>query len=185
MSPLAGVDKISYYLISKLKEIIFSLTPEKKEQKLSPEEMFSFSLELKTSKEEREVLAGDFTPDSEGIVIKNPQLPLCVLAPESYLKIKLYCRKSSGYFASKNQSHLFENFNFEDHVIVLGTDYSPIEKGKIYSAKIEKEVISLTNEKEKFALKITTTGSVTPRETLKEALGVISEMIKQLAQSLK
>ncbi|CAH1762745.1 9584_t:CDS:1 [Entrophospora sp. SA101] len=171
---LAGVDKVTRYLIMSLKEIIL-------EEKNKKEGIFCLELNIENQKkEERIIVAGDFQPDPS-VEIKNPEFPLATLAPLASLKIKLYCQKNWGYHEEETQKK--DYFAEKENVIVLATDYSPIKGGQV-NFQVEQEVIGLDKQEEKLTITINTNGAIKPKKALQEALEISQNSFELINKTL-
>lgn len=177
LATLEGICEAVFQLILNLKEILFE------EKKCEEGEIFVLELMVENKKnEEKKVFAGDFL-ESPNVRIKNPDLELATLAAvlndkkKPKLGIKLHCRKSRGYRKNENdieiKNYLEELKNEEKKVIVLEkTSYSPIKSGQV-ALNYQKKTISLTEQKERLVLTITTKErDVSPRDALQATLEI-------------
>lgn len=186
-STLVGTNKATFFLISSLKQIIFSENDDEREslsqKTISFSEISSFSLKVKSKDEEIIIKAGDFVEvgGSNKITIKNPDLELAVLSPNSILEITLFCRKGFGYLIERKQEDIFSELT-EDFVIVLDSNYSPV---KNVFFKEEIIVTSLVDKEEKLTLDIETSGSVSPKKALEEALYIISSIWENIEKRVR
>lgn len=183
-SKLVGLDRAVFFLISKLKEIIFEEDMKRllTEEVLSFSEIFLFSLKVKSEGEEIVIKAGDFVNLNEknGIKIRNPELNLAILSPNNYLDVTLYCRKGFGYLEERKQENALLELG-DDFVIVLDSNYSPVVNT---FPKEEIIVTSLIDKEEKLTLEIETNGSITPRRALGEALIIVSNVWSDIKEKL-
>ncbi|CAG8605809.1 7540_t:CDS:2 [Ambispora gerdemannii] len=170
-STLVGVKEVVPELILNLKQMI--LAEKKKKTGIFCLEM---SIENK-AKSEKIITAGDFASEKD-IEIKNPELYLATLAPNSSLEIQLYCQKNWGYHRAEEQKK--EYFADEEDIISLDTDYSPIKGGRVNFQK-KAVVVGLAKEKEELILTINTNGAIKPKKALGEALELSQELFAKIA----
>ncbi|CAI2162221.1 12450_t:CDS:2 [Funneliformis geosporum] len=147
LESLEGVDKVTPYLIMKLKEIIF-------EEKESKKENFILEMDIENKeKKDRIIRAGDFQKIN-GLEIKNPELELATL---SYRQ------------ADQQREEIKVE---EENIIILDTNYSPIKGGQV-NFQVDPVITDLDQKKEeKLILTFNTNGCVKPKKVLQEALEV-------------
>jgi DNA-directed RNA polymerase subunit alpha len=131
-------------------------------------------------KKERIVTAGDFQKNSE-VEIKNPELYLFTLAPESTLEIKIYCQKNWDYHQAEEQKEKY--FPEDDDIIALDTDYSPVKGGQV-SFQVKSVIIGIEKDEEELTLTIITDGAIKPKKALEKALEISYSSFNSINKSI-
>jgi DNA-directed RNA polymerase alpha subunit len=98
----------------------------------------------------------------------------------------LYFREDYGYYEAKIQKEFKwwkEYFAGKEHIIPLDTDYSPV-KGDGVNFQVNSVVTGLEKEEEELKLTITTTGTISPRQALCQALEIIIQINDKIKNEL-
>jgi len=170
---LNGVRETAPELILNCKKIVL-------ETKKKDEVIHCLKLDVKNELDQEYTVTANDLQLSSDYEIKNPNLYLAKLAPFSNLSMKLYWREDYGYHQSEEQKKYLLG---KENIIVLDTDYSPV-KGDGVNFQINSVVVGLEEEKEELVLSIATTGTITPKEALQEALKIIGHVVNISQEAL-
>lgn len=123
-----------------------------------------------------EVRARDIeTPD--GVVIVNPDHYIATLNEEGRLEVEMEVEVGRGFrLADENKR--------EDAplgLIPIDSDFSPIEK---VNFRVEETRVGGRSGYERLILELWTNGAITPREALEEAVSILQEHYRRLAQGM-
>lgn len=151
-SSVPGVKEDVTNIILNLKQVRFRQVVEEFEN-----EKVSITVENST-----EFKAGDISNYLTGFEVLNPDLVICHLDSKASMQIDLTINKGRGYVPAD------ENREFCTDVNVLPIDsiYTPIRNVK-YS--VEPYRVEQKTDYDKLIIKVTTDGSIPPKEALKEA----------------
>ena len=113
-----------------------------------------------------EFRAGDISNYLNGFEVLNPELIICHLAKKTSMKLELTINKGRGYVpADENRE-----FCSEISQIAIDSIYTPIRNVK-YS--VEPYRVEQKTDYDKLVLDITTDGSISPQDALKDAANIL------------
>jgi len=161
-STLDGVAEDAISLMLNLKQVRLSS---------SSAEPIEITLSVKG---EKEVTAGDFKTPPE-VTIANPDLHIATLTDsKATLEITCTVEQGRGYVPSEAR----ERESREIGVIALDAVYTPVQR---VSFRVENARVGQATDYHKLFLTITTDGTVTPRDALKQAASILMDHFKQIA----
>ncbi len=110
--------------------------------------------------------AGDIAKALNGFEVMNPELVICHLDPDASFTIALTINKGRGWVPAE------ENVTPQDdiHTIAIDSIYTPIKNVKY---TVENYRVDQKTDYDKLTLEITTTGSILPKEAIKEAAKIL------------
>ena len=110
--------------------------------------------------------AGDIGKSLTGFEVLNPELVICHIDPKASMHIDLTINKGRGYVPAE------ENRQFCTAVNVLPIDsiYTPIRNVKY---TLDDYRVEQKTDYERLAIEVTTDGSISPKEALKEAAKIL------------
>ena len=110
--------------------------------------------------------AGDIGKSLTGFEVLNPELVICHIDPKASMRIELTINRGRGYVPAE------ENRQFCTAVNVLPIDsiYTPIRNVKY---TVDDFRVEQKTDYERLTLEVSTDGSITPKESLKEAAKVL------------
>ena len=110
--------------------------------------------------------AGDIGKSLTGFEVLNPELVICHIDPKASMRIELTINRGRGYVPAE------ENRQFCTAVNVLPIDsiYTPIRNVKY---TVDDFRVEQKTDYERLPLEVSTDGSITPKESLKEAAKVL------------
>lgn len=110
--------------------------------------------------------AGDIGKSLTGFEVLNPELVICHIDPKASMHIDLTINKGRGYVPAE------ENRQFCTAVNVLPIDsiYTPIRNVKY---TVDDYRVEQKTDYERLAIEVTTDGSISPKEALKEAAKIL------------
>ena len=110
--------------------------------------------------------AGDIGKSLTGFEVLNPELVICHIDPKASMRIELTINRGRGYVPAE------ENRQFCTAVNVLPIDsiYTPIRNVKY---TVDDFRVEHKTDYERLTLEVSTDGSITPKESLKEAAKVL------------
>ena len=110
--------------------------------------------------------AGDIGKSLTGFEVLNPELVICHIDPKASMHIDLTINKGRGYVPAE------ENRQFCTAVNVLPIDsiYTPIRNVKY---TVDDYRVEQKTDYEKLTIEVTTDGSISPKEALKEAAKIL------------
>ena len=110
--------------------------------------------------------AGDIGKSLTGFEVLNPELVICHIDPKASMRIELTINRGRGYVPAE------ENRQFCTAVNVLPIDsiYTPIRNVKY---TVDDFRVEQKTDNERLTLEVSTDGSITPKESLKEAAKVL------------
>jgi len=155
-SSVPGVKEDVTNIILNLKQVRFKQTVEEFEN-----EKVSITIENTTV-----FKAGDISNYLTGFEVLNPDLVICHLDSKASMQMDITINKGRGYVTSE------ENREFCSDVNVLPIDsiYTPIRNVK-YS--VEQYRVEQRTDYEKLVLEVTTDGSISPKDALKDAAKIL------------
>jgi len=109
--------------------------------------------------------AADIGKALQGFEVLNPELEICHLDPNASLHITLFINKGRGYVPADEQPS-----STDVQVIPIDSIYTPIRNVK-YS--VEDYRVEQRTDYNKLTIEISTDGSITPKEALKEAAKIL------------
>lgn len=123
---------------------------------------------------EKAVTAGDFKTPGE-VKIINPDLPIATLTDKK-AKLELRCtvEQGRGYVPSEAR----EREQRDIGTIVLDAIFTPVER---VNFRVENVRVGQATDYHKLFLTITTDGTISPSEALKQAAGILADHFKELA----
>ncbi|MBQ0141585.1 MAG: DNA-directed RNA polymerase subunit alpha [Prevotellaceae bacterium] len=155
-STIPGVREDVANIILNLKQVRFKQIVDEVES-----EKVSLTIEKST-----EFKAGDISKYLNGFGVLNPDLVICHLDSKATMEIELSVNKGRGYVPAD------ENREFCKDVQELAIDsiYTPIRNVKF---SVDPYRVQQKTDYEKLTLEITTDGSISPKEALKEAAKIL------------
>lgn len=110
--------------------------------------------------------AGDINNFLNGFQVLNPDVVICTMEPSVKLSIELNINKGRGYITAE------ENKNIDDNIgtICLDSIHTPIINVKF---SVENYRVEQKTDYEKLIFDIITDGSITPKDSLKEAAKIL------------
>ncbi|CAG8722049.1 8212_t:CDS:1 [Racocetra persica] len=182
ISSLAGVTETTPYLILNCKEVVV-------EVKKKDETYYCLEMDANSPKDEEYIVTAKDFKSNPHLEIKNPDLYLATLAPSSRLQIKLYFREDYDYHAAENQEKYLPE---AENVIFLNTNFSPIKVKDDDISGVNFQVNPVVTgleageakEEEELKLTITTTGAISPRQALRQALEITNQINDQIKSEL-
>jgi len=122
---------------------------------------------------EKKVTAGDFETPPE-VTIVNPSLPIATLTgSKAALTIRCTVEQGRGYVPSETRDREHRDIG----TIALDAVFTPVER---VSFNVENVRVGQATNYHKLSLSITTDGSVTPLDSLKQAASILSDHFKEL-----
>jgi len=143
--------------------IILNLKQVRFKQIVEDVETEKVSLTISDTKEFR---AGEISKYLTGFEVLNPELIICHLTAKGPIQMELTINKGRGYVPA-DENRIFCN---EVSQIAIDSIYTPIRNVK-YS--VEPFRVEQKTDYDKLVLDITTDGSITPKDALKEAAKVL------------
>ena len=113
-----------------------------------------------------ELTAGYFSNFLTNFKVLNPDLVICHLAPETKLRIEITIGKGRGYVPAEENQPADAEFG----LLAIDSIHTPIVNVKYL---IDNFRVEQKTDYEKLNLEITTDGSVSPKEALKEAAKIL------------
>ena len=113
-----------------------------------------------------EFRAGDIGKSLSGFEVLNPELVICRLDPKAKMQIEISINKGRGYVVS-DENRIYCT---EVNTIPIDSIYTPIRNVKY---AVEPFRVEQKTDYDKLVLKITTDGSIHPKEALKEAAKIL------------
>jgi len=161
-----------YSTIEDVKEDMVSLVLNLKKVRLSSTSSSPVEITL-SAKGEKKVTAGDFNTPPE-ITIVNPELLVATLT-SSKAELELTCtvEQGRGYVPSEAR----ERENRDIGTVALDAIFTPVERVNFW---IENVRVGQATDYHKLFLNITTDGTVTPLDALKQASSILNDHFKQL-----
>lgn len=123
---------------------------------------------------EKEVKAGDFDPDS-GIKIVDTSCHIATLDTDGELEIWCRVKKAKGYVTSEENKESDLDIDY----LYLDSIHSPVKK---VNFKISPARVGRLSIYEKLELQIWTDGTMTPLETLREAVSLLFKHLEIFSQ---
>lgn len=155
-STIPGVREDVANIILNLKQVRFKQIVDEIET-----EKVSLTIEKST-----EFKAGDISKYLNGFGVLNPDLVICHLDPKATMEIELNVNKGRGYVpADENREHCKDI-----HELAIDSIYTPIRNVKF---SVDPYRVQQKTDYEKLTLEITTDGSISPKEALKEAAKIL------------
>ena len=112
--------------------------------------------------------AGDLGKVFTGFEVLNPELEICHLDPEQGFTMEFTINKGRGWVpADENREMLGPN---DLNVIAIDSIYTPIVNVKYH---VDNFRVEQKTDYEKLTLEVTTDGSITPQDALKEAAKIL------------
>ncbi len=112
--------------------------------------------------------AGDLGKVLTGFEVLNPELEICHLDPEQGFTMEFTINKGRGWVpADENREMLGPN---DLNVIAIDSIYTPIVNVKYH---VDNFRVEQKTDYEKLTLEVTTDGSITPQDALKEAAKIL------------
>ena len=155
-STIPGVREDVANIILNLKQIRFK-------QEVDDVETQRVSLTIEKTTEFK---AGDISKYLNGFGVLNPDLVICHLDPKATLEIELNINKGRGYVPSDENREFCKDI----HELAIDSIYTPIRNVKF---SVDPYRVQQKTDYEKLTLEITTDGSITPKEALKEAAKIL------------
>ncbi len=121
-------------------------------------------------KGEKQVTAGDIEC-SAGFEISNPDLYIATLAKGKTLKVEMYVEAGMGYEEAEEGKTEYVG------EIALDAVYSPVIK---VSHKVESTRVGRRTDYDQLVLDVTTDGTVTPLEAVKQAARILAKQFEQI-----
>jgi DNA-directed RNA polymerase subunit alpha len=126
-------------------------------------------------KGEKKVTAGDFKTPPD-VTIINPEQVIATLTEKSaVLELRCTVEQGRGYVPSEAR----EREQRDIGTIAIDAIFTPVER---VSFRVENVRVGQATDYHKLFLTITTDGSVTPRDALKQAAAILGDHFKQLSQ---
>jgi DNA-directed RNA polymerase subunit alpha len=172
--PLDGLVETPPYLILNLKNLIL------KQKKEFSEKVIKLNININNNTDSDYKVTGKDVKNFDNndlVEVLNPEIYLTTVSPNSFLKIELYCGNSWGFKKESDQKILLE----DEELIVIDSNYNPV---KNVSFKVNLVVIDLDKQEEELILDIKTDGSVTPKQSLLNALEISKQIIESLLNKL-
>jgi len=169
---IEGIDH-EYSSIDGVKEDVVSIMLALKQVRLASTSSEPIEIILEASGEGI-VTAGDFKTPPE-VTIASKKLPLATLT-DSKAKLTIRCtvEQGRGYIPAESRDREQRNIG----TVALDAIFTPVER---VSFKIENVRVGKETEHHKLLLTITTDGTQTPIETLKQAASILMDHFSELA----
>lgn len=113
-----------------------------------------------------EFKAGDIAKYLTGFEVLNPELLICHLDSSATMNIELFINKGRGYVPSDDNRLHCTDVN----VVPIDSIYTPIRNVKYW---VENFRVEQKTDYEKLILEITTDGSISPKDALKDASKIL------------
>lgn len=155
-SSIPGVMQDVTDIVLNLKKIRFK---QKIENNISEETTITISGQDK-------FVAGDLNRFLNFFQVLNPEEVICTMEPDVRLVMKITIDKGRGYVPADENKSLHEGVN----VIAIDSIYTPIRNVKYV---IDNFRVEQKTDFEKLILEITTDGSITPKDALREAAKIL------------
>jgi len=155
-STIKGVVEDVTELILNLKQVRF---------KRQVEEVEGEKFSIKFSGKEV-ITAGDFNSALANFQVLNPNIVICNMEPNVTLQMELVIEKGRGYVSAEANKPL----NAPIGTICLDSIFTPIKNVKYF---VEDFRVEQKTDYENLILEVTTDGSITPKDALKEAAKIL------------
>ena len=155
-SSVPGVKEDVTNMILNLKQVRFKQIVDEFEN-----EKVSITVENST-----EFTAGDINKYLTGFEVLNPDLVICHLDSKASMQIELTINKGRGYVPADENRQFCTDVN----VIAIDSIYTPIRNVKF---AVEPYRVEQKTDYDKLVLEVTTDGSISPKDALKEASKIL------------
>ncbi len=113
-----------------------------------------------------EFKAGEFNKYLNGFEVLNPELVICTMDPKASMQIEITVNKGRGYVPADENREYCEEVN----QLPIDSIYTPIRNVKY---AVDNFRVEGKTDYEKLTLEITTDGSLSPKDALKEAAKIL------------
>ncbi len=113
-----------------------------------------------------EFKAGEFNKYLNGFEVLNPELVICTMDPKASMQIEITVNKGRGYVPADEHREYCEEVN----QLPIDSIYTPIRNVKY---AVDNFRVEGKTDYEKLTLEITTDGSLSPKDALKEAAKIL------------
>jgi len=155
-APIPGV-------IEDVSEIILNLKQIRLKSKIDGQENEKTRFTI-TGKDK--LVAGDFNTYLNAFQVINKDLHICTMEPNVKLNMEITIDKGRGYIPAEENKAVYNDIN----VIAIDSIHTPV-KNVMY--RVEPYRVEQKTDYERLILEITTDSSITPKDALKKAAGIL------------
>ena len=153
-------------VIEDVTNIILNLKKVRLRQRVAESENEAVTVTVDGSKNGGVFTAGAIADSLAGFDVLNPNLEICHLDPEAGFKLTLNIIKGRGYIAAEDNAQPNQDIN----TIAIDSIFTPILNVKY---DVEDFRVEQKTDFEKLVIEITTDGSISPKDALKEAAKIL------------